>query len=152
MKEAATAQAEATAPRYERIIGVFGIRFAIGSQPDQTNRQHPEYDDYDKVVKVLGSIPGYSNGRVKIVSGGSKGVERLAERWCKECGVPFERFRPDTDNKADIASAFDARNLMIISESTEIMILWDGKQRDFDKLAQAAVVLGKKVTFVPVHK
>lgn len=150
MVDASQAKAAPSQPRYDRIIGVFGLRFEVGSTPDPETRQHPDFSDYDKVVKVMGSIPGYSQGRIKIISGGSKGVERLVEQWCKECSVPFERVRPDTvENKEN---PFDVRNTIIISESTEIMILWDGKQKDLDKIAQMAVVFGRKVTYIPIHK
>lgn len=141
-----------TPPKYDRIIGVFGNRFEIGAVKDGRTGLRPDFTDYDLIVKSMGSIPGYSSGKIKFISGGSKGVERLVEQWCRECDVPFERVKPDMVANPDSYSAFDQRNLQIIDKSRELMFLWDGNEDGIDKLMRACIVLGKEVKVYPLKK
>lgn len=136
--------------RFDRIVGVFGMRFAVGAE--RAGDETPEFDDYDAIVRIMGeNLQGHSTGKIKVISGGSRGVEKLVERWCRECEVPFERIKPDHGGAEGRGPyAFDKRNTLIISRSSEIFILWDGNERGFDALGQNALILGNKVTYFPL--
>lgn len=137
-------------PKIDKVIGVFGNRFQPGTKGKFPER--PMFDDYDYVVKCMGSITGYSSGKIKFVSGGGRGIESLVEKWCLECEVPFERIRPPSrdsmeDPDGSLNAPFQIRNQQIISLSDEIVIFWDGREYGFDMLAKTAILFGKHVKY-----
>ena len=73
---------------------------------------------------IAGNIPG---GASEIVSGGAAGVDRLAERYAAEHGLPMTVIRPDYKTYDRMAPLI--RNSEIIEKSDFVLILWDGRSR-----------------------
>ncbi|MCL2002652.1 MAG: DUF2493 domain-containing protein [Oscillospiraceae bacterium] len=67
------------------------------------------------------------SGASEIISGGAVGVDRLAERYALERGLPLTVIRPDYktyDRQAPLI-----RNTQIVAESDFTLVLWDGFSR-----------------------
>ena len=67
--------------------------------------------------------PGVS----EIISGGAVGVDRLAERYALERGLPMTVIRPDYKTYDRHAPLI--RNSQIVAESDFTLILWNGTSR-----------------------
>jgi predicted Rossmann fold nucleotide-binding protein DprA/Smf involved in DNA uptake len=50
-----------------------------------------DFADYAKLSQVLNEQPGVT----KIISGGAKGADSLAEQWAKEKGIETVVYKPD---------------------------------------------------------
>ncbi len=66
-------------------------------------------------------------GTSEIISGGALGVDRLAERYADEQGLPMIVIRPDYKTYDRMAPLI--RNSQIVAESDFTLVLWDGKSR-----------------------
>lgn len=60
----------------------------------------------------------------KIVSGGAKGADTLAERYAKEHSIPLEVFNADWDKFGK--SAGYIRNEQVMTVATNVVAFWDG--------------------------
>lgn len=113
----------------------------------QRDLNEVEYDDYPTLEAQLDSLFATSRPD-KLVSGGSKGIERMIERYAKARGIVFSVVRPNMSR--DGSEAFDQRNAEIVSVSDYIMIFWDGKHRQYEAAARLAALQRKLATFVPM--
>jgi hypothetical protein len=62
----------------------------------------------------------------EIYTGGGQGVERLAEQWAKDKGIPYKVVPPNIElfGKDDIQHAFDLRNTEIINHVDGVIVFW----------------------------
>jgi len=80
----------------------------------------------------------------ELVSGGAKGVDRLAAEWQKANSVPVRLFRPDW--KRFKRGAGLAGNHDMAAYADALVAVWDGESRGTADMIQAMRALGK-----PVH-
>ena len=145
---------------YQRVVGVFGMRFPAGhvksggKPKDQREEDSSEqdskgyFDDFDFIHEKLSQITESATGRTKFIAGGSYGVERLAEQWCREYSMPFERVRPHINNVED--HPFSVRNSIIFSKVSDVVVFWDGVERGLEVVIRQALILGKNVSIYAV--
>lgn len=79
-----------------------------------------EFTDYDLMVQVLSKLKP-----TKIISGGARGADLLAERYCEEYQIDNIIYRPNWDMYGKL-SGYE-RNVFIIHEAAEVVAFWDGK-------------------------
>ena len=63
----------------------------------------------------------------KIVSGGAKGADQLAERYAQEKSILIQIFKPDWTKYGKSAGVI--RNKEIISNCDAVIAFWDGKSK-----------------------
>lgn len=84
------------------------------------------FNDYEKFLDAV-NLLGEATNIDKIVSGGAKGADSLAERYADYWMIPKEIFKPDW-KKYGKAAGF-LRNTDIVANSDVILAFWDGKSR-----------------------
>ena len=106
------------------------------------------YDDYPYVKKCLDQVSDLTG----VISGGSKGVETMAQRWAEQHDKPLNTIRPIMSDAATIGNAqvFVLRNNRILTEMDAMVLFWDGGFSDTLRLQTAALLLKKKVIVFPV--
>ena len=130
---------------FERVIGVFGIR-----RPPRSG-QNVYYSDTDFIERHLQKLDGWYEGNIQLVSGGSSGVELIAEEWAYKNRVPFVRVKPLLYQNQ--INPFDIRNETIIEMSTEVLIFWDADDTQVARTIRESVKRGRKITLIPIiHK
>lgn len=115
--------------------GVFGPR----------DFQNSEYENYQHIYNSLTSF----SDATKIYSGGSRGVERLVERFAEETDIPFQLIRPDIE-KHGVDTAFYIRNTEIVQNSESVIVFWDGTGSRIIDLIAYCMRVNKEVTLVPM--
>ena len=84
--------------------------------------------DQDSVFHYLNHLTADLDlTRVTIISGGASGVDRLAEKWASNKGIPIKRFLPDWYRYGKRAGLI--RNHKMVEASDLIIALWDGVSR-----------------------
>lgn len=63
----------------------------------------------------------------RIVSGGAKGIDSLAEDYAKKHDIPLSIFRPEYNKYGRFAPLI--RNKLIVAESDLIIAIWDGTSK-----------------------
>jgi hypothetical protein len=128
---------------FEKVVGVFGIR---RFQDAQRGVFYSNAPFVERELKTL--LPGWEEGRIKIISGGGNGVELIAEEWAIKNSVPFQRIKPiHLDPPLD---PFDVRNEMIIRECTEILVFWDAVDANVSRAIRESVRQQRKLTIIPI--
>jgi predicted Rossmann fold nucleotide-binding protein DprA/Smf involved in DNA uptake len=101
------------------------------------------FQDYSFLQEIL---EGYDIS--KIVSGGARGADQLAERYAAEKGIPTQIFKPDLVRHGK--SNPYAGNHSIIDASEQVVAFWDGKSRGTSHSIKYAQKTGKKVFIIPI--
>ena len=86
----------------------------------------------------------------RIISGGARGADLLAEQYAQRKGLPSLVFKPDYDKFG--RSAPLVRNQQIVDAAEQIIAFWDGKSRGTAHSLEYARKKGKPVhiiTFPP---
>ncbi len=91
-------------------------------------------------VDIAGYIP---QGTTEIVTGGARGIDRLAERYADEHYIPKLILRPDYGHYG--YSAPRVRNRAIVEAANYIVALWDGKSPGTKFTIEYAKRIGKPV-------
>jgi predicted Rossmann fold nucleotide-binding protein DprA/Smf involved in DNA uptake len=86
----------------------------------------------------------------KIVSGGARGADALAEIWADRCGIQTQIFLPDWDRHG--RSAGFIRNRLIVENCDELVAFWDGKSRGTLHSIELARSMNKSVLVVEFNK
>lgn len=81
------------------------------------------FSDYKLLESTLGSLPEIT----RIVSGGAKGADSLAERYARQHRIPLVVFSADWKKYG--RSAGIARNREIIGAAEMVVAFWDGKSK-----------------------
>lgn len=119
------------------IYGVIGPRDFHGQ----------EYRNKAYVHKVLETFTDMT----QMVSGGSLGVEKLAEQYAAETELPFIRIPPKQVRHQPVAKTFLIRNHEIILASQALILFWDAEyQVVLDTLALCTKSL-KEATIIPMQ-
>lgn len=101
-----------------------------------------EYDNYRCVAEVLDTFEFGA-----IVSGGSKGIERLAEKYCRENNIPCTIIQPNFSIKP-VSVSFMMRNTDIVAKAEELIIFWDGEMESIPTILVHTTKTAKKVAHV----
>ena len=100
-----------------------------------------EVDDAEFIEQKL---DGYSaQRRIKaVVSGGSNGVDSIAEAWAKRHGIQMIILKPDYENYApEIAPLM--RNNQIVETCDLLLAFWGGKSKGTDYTVKEARKVNK---------
>jgi len=98
------------------------------------------FDDYDLLVKVLDP---YLLSVTRIVSGGAKGADKLAEQYAKANNLDILVFVPDWQALGKRAGFL--RNIKIIDNCDLVVAFWDGKSKGTRHSLDYALKTKKKV-------
>lgn len=90
-------------------------------------------------------LPPYAT---EIVSGGAKGVDRVAKTVADELGIPFTEFLPDY--KAYGKRAPLVRNDRIIDYADMVLAFWDGDSHGTQYVIGECLKRGKRVVYIPL--
>ena len=99
------------------------------------------FDDYGLLKEIL-----RKHQISKIISGGARGADELAERFAEEYGIETEIYKPDW--KAYGRSAGPKRNKTIVENSDKVIAFWDGKSRGTKSSIDHAKKVGKELVVV----
>lgn len=81
----------------------------------------------------------------KIISGGAKGADHLAEDFAENWDIPIDIFKPDWDKYGKQAGFI--RNQLIVDACDMVVAFWDGKSKGTqDTILKAKKA--KKPTFI----
>lgn len=83
-----------------------------------------------------------------IISGGARGVDRLAEEYAASSGIRFTEYLADWD-KYGKRSGF-IRNCVMIGTADAVIVVWDGESKGTKHSIEYAKSCGKQV-FVYLH-
>lgn len=120
-----------------------GIVYGLIAQRDF---QGKTYDNYDYVTRQLESFTDMT----KLISGGGKGVEYLAEKWATQSNLPFKRIPPDIEENGQNA-AFVIRNNAIINECEVLIVFWDGNNTKVIETLSTAMLCKREVILLPLQ-
>lgn len=102
------------------------------------------FENFALVESTLASIPVIS----RVVSGGAKGADSLAQQYAEQNQIPVEIFKPDWKRFGRGAGV--VRNREIIEAAEMVVAFWDGKSKGTEssiKMAQAKRIPVKIVKF-----
>ena len=97
------------------------------------------FNDYAYLKEKMKLFPSIT----KIISGGAKGADKLAEKYAEECGLEIQIIIPEWGKHGK--SAGIARNRVIVENADLIIAFWDGKSAGTRSSVDYAKKLGKKV-------
>ncbi len=94
------------------------------------------FNDYDKLKVVLNKFD-----IDKMVSGGAKGADLLAERYATEYNIPTIIHKPDWKKYGRCAGF--VRNKLIIEDADIVVAFWDGRSKGTKNSIDIAKKLNK---------
>ena len=100
------------------------------------------FNDYELLKSELKKV-----GIKKIVTGGAKGADSLAEKYAHEYNIPLEIYKPDC--KLGRHAGF-LRNKLIVDNSQSVIAFWNGESYGTLSTINHAKKTGKPVTIVVV--
>lgn len=103
------------------------------------------FTDYPVLCKALDAVRT-KHAVEKIVSGGARGADRLAERYAKENGIPMQIKVPDWKTHGKRAGLL--RNTDIVNACDVLCAFWDGKSRGTQDSIDKAKKAGKVVIVI----
>lgn len=86
------------------------------------SRNYPELKDVEDYLDNLKSLLPC----MKIITGGARGVDKVAEKWALGCGIQCQIIRPINPNDK---LSYLFRNVEIITKADQVVAFWDGKSR-----------------------
>jgi predicted Rossmann fold nucleotide-binding protein DprA/Smf involved in DNA uptake len=97
---------------------------------------------------VIELVHRLANEGAKVVSGGAKGVDSLAEREARWCGNFWGAIKPQPTaaHKGAFREAAFERNREIVQVADEVVAFWDGQSNGTANTIAWAVALGRPVT------
>ena len=100
------------------------------------------FADYELLKKTLSEITGIT----KVISGGAKGADSLAEQWAKENEIETVIYKPDWAKYGRGAGV--VRNRLIIEDCDLCIAFWDGESKGTKSSIDHCKKLNKKLTIV----
>jgi predicted Rossmann fold nucleotide-binding protein DprA/Smf involved in DNA uptake len=98
-----------------------------------------DYPDLDAVKCFVEKLPPDS----VVISGGARGVDRIAETYARQRGLKVIVFPADWDRHGKRAGVI--RNFDIVNASDIIVAFWDGKSKGTQHTINIAKQQGKQV-------
>lgn len=103
------------------------------------SRSFRDYTDLEKTLSFIHKkVP-----ITRIISGGAKGADSLAEQWARENSVDTQVFIPDWETYGKRAGFL--RNKQIVDYSEAVVVFWDGKSKGSQHSMKLAKEQGKSV-------
>lgn len=138
-----------------RVYGVIGQRHGNSGNRDN-GYQSAEFDDYDYLAHILAS---HQDDMEKLVSGGARGLETLAERWANNQQLPFVKIKPALsiftetvpEKVKAIEAAFMVRNTEIIDLVDRLVVFWNGSEHMVLAALSLAIKKKKEVIVYPLQ-
>jgi hypothetical protein len=100
------------------------------------------FHDYELMKQAINNIKPK-----KIISGGARGADLLAEQYCKEYNIDNIIYRPNDWDSYNKLSGYD-RNVFIIHEASEVIAFWDGSSPGTKHCIELALKAKKKLTVI----
>lgn len=63
----------------------------------------------------------------KVITGGAKGADKLAEKWADSCNIQCDIYLPEWERYGKSAGII--RNARIVAESDGVIAFWDGESK-----------------------
>ena len=84
------------------------------------------FADYPRLKRILDKylLPLKSKG-LMVLHGNCEGPDKLAEKWCIEHLIPFQRHPADWKNQGNTAGPI--RNTEMVKVADRIIAFWDGE-------------------------
>lgn len=106
-------------------------------------------DDYPFVKLTLDKLIAKHEGEtITIVSGGAKGVDKMAENYAKERNYAILVFKADWDTFGNAAGYM--RNVGIVNASDEVAAFWDMKSPGTKHTIDITKKAGKPSYVIPL--
>jgi hypothetical protein len=100
------------------------------------------FNDYEKLKQTLDQTPDIS----RIISGGAKGADSLAEQWAREKGIETVVYKPDWAKYGRGAGV--VRNRLIIEDCDYCIAFWDGESKGTKSSIDHCKKLNKRLLVV----
>jgi hypothetical protein len=100
------------------------------------------FNDYEKLKQTLDQTPDIS----RIISGGAKGADSLAEQWAREKGIETVVYKPDWAKYGRGAGV--VRNRLIIEDCDYCIAFWDGESKGTKSSIDYCKKLNKRLLVV----
>lgn len=113
------------------------------------SRSFTDYQEFMSWVESSFIYSGIDRTRLKIISGGAKGADSLAERYAKEYNIPFKSIVPDWDKYGKKAGFL--RNADIVANCSGVIAFWDGRSKGTLHTIQLAIKAGKWAEIYPAQ-
>lgn len=104
------------------------------------------FNDYEFLKKEVDKITYDITDEIKIISGGARGADSLAEKYANERNLKVEVIKPDWQKYGKIAGML--RNSDIIVCADIVIAFWDGKSPGTKDSINKAKKLNKKVIVI----
>lgn len=98
------------------------------------SRSYANYAQFEATVDIYTDI-------TEIISGGARGVDKMAERYAEEHNMPCKIFLPDWDKYGK--SAGYIRNKDIVAAADKILAFWDFESKGTKHTLQLADQVNK---------
>ena len=85
----------------------------------------------------------------RLISGGAKGVERLAEKYAEDTELDKHIVRPNIKMHG-YKSAFFIRNTEILGMCDSLIVFWDGTEQSIVDVLSHAMKIKIEVNLVPM--
>ncbi len=79
----------------------------------------------------------------EVISGGAKGVDRIAEEWAKEQGIPVRVFKPNWQKGRQGAGL--ANNKLMAEQADALIAVYDGASKGTKDMIDTMRKQGKKI-------
>lgn len=96
-----------------------------------------DFSDYDKMCSVLDPFIGEEVDKVKIISGGAQGADKLGEKYAKESSMDLIIFPADWSKYGK--SAGHIRNKQMAEYGDMLFAFWDGESRGTKNMIDEAL-------------
>ena len=106
-----------------------------------------DFGNYEQAKKILDKYIGESFGKIKIISGGCRGADKIGERYAQERGLEIIVFKAEWDKYGKAAGPKRNEEMAWIADL--IICFWDGKSRgtrsmiEFAKKYQKRIIINK---------
>ena len=104
-----------------------------------------DFNDYESLSRILNALLHKHGSCVIIISGGARGADSLAIRFCKENSVKYIEYLPDWSIGKH---AGFLRNKDIIDNADAVIAFWNGKSKGTLHSLQLARQQNKPVKLV----
>lgn len=106
-----------------------------------------DFKDYEKLKITIPFIIPIKDIE-KIVSGGARGADKLAELFAKENKIPIEIYKAEWENYGKSAGMI--RNKEIINNCDMVIAFWDGESKGTKNSLKYAKKMEKKIKIIKV--
>jgi len=124
------------------VLGILGVR-------DHKDKLYDNYEYVEDRLEEYLSHRKLTPQDVSIVTGGSRGSEKLVIQWAERHGVAVRCILP---NIAQLGhqKAFTTRNIAVVTECDELLVFFDGTTELILRAIGVATCMAKSTTVYPL--